>query len=227
MNKKLLVIIFLLINLSTFNMILAQEKANKNDYKEKAKSEKFLNERIGKKALKEARAEAKKLTKEGFKTPAGKLPLEKQLENAWQKQVEITTDGEPLWYIASSRAIAGNQSAAILQATNAAKIELAGQIQTKVSQLIESKVANDDLGKEEAASISNVVATSKSVISANLGRIVPLVEVYKTLSNKNVEVIITLGYSLEIANKVALNVIREELSKQSADLANELDKLEF
>ena len=134
---------------------------------------------------------------------------------------------EPLWYIASSRAIAGNQSAAILQATNAAKIELAGQIQTKVSQLIESKVANDDLGKEEAASISNVVATSKSVISANLGRIVPLVEVYKTLSNKNVEVIITLGYSLEIANKVALNVIREELSKQSADLANELDKLEF
>ena len=109
----------------------------------------------------------------------------------------------------------------------AGKNELAGTIQTKVSQLLESKVANDDLGKEEAASISNVVATSKSVISANLGRIVPLVEVYKTLSNKNVEVIITLGYRLEIANKVALNVIREELSKQSADLANELDKLEF
>ena len=65
----------------------------------------------------------------------------------------MDTEGNPYWYIASSRVVGGNQSAAVLQATNAAKIDLAGQIQTKVSQLIEAKVANDDMGQEEAASL--------------------------------------------------------------------------
>ena len=121
----------------------------------------------------------------------------------------------------------GNQSSAVLQATNAAKLALAGQIQTKVSQLIEAKVANDDMGQEEAASLSSVVAASKSVISATLGRITPLVEVYRTLENKNVEVMVTLGYSLESANKAAISAVRAELAKKSEDLAKELDKLGY
>ncbi|MCS2959596.1 hypothetical protein NXX53_26965 [Bacteroides salyersiae] len=110
------------------------------------------------------------------------------------------------------------------KATNAAKIDLAGQIQTKVSQLIEAKVANDDMGQEEAASLSSVVGASKSVISATLGRVVPLVEVYRTLDNKNVEVMVTLGYSMEAANKAAISAVRAELAKKSEDLAKELDK---
>ena len=165
------------------------------------------------------------LEKEGFKTPVGKLPLAKQLETAWEKQAELDTEGNPYWYIASSRAVGGNQSAAALQATNAAKIDLAGQIQTKVSQLIEAKVANDDMGQEEAASLSSVVASSKSVISATLGRTIPLVEVYKTLPNKNVEV--TIGYSMQSANQAAVQAIRKELAAKSEELAKQLDKLGY
>ena len=210
MKKNLLISVFtvfaLMLSVNTF----AQEKATKKDYKTMAKQEKVLNNELKKKALKDARKEAKKLTKEGFKTPIGKLPLDKQIENAWQKQAEMTPDGTPFWYVASSRAIGGNQSSAVLQATNAAKIELAGQIQTK-----------------EAASLSSVVAASKSVISATLGRITPLVEVYRTLENKNVEVMVTLGYSLESANKAAISAVRAELAKKSEDLAKELDKLGY
>lgn len=227
MKKSLLISAF-----AAFAMMLsvnshAQEKATKNDYKELQKTEKILNKDLQKKAIKEARKEAKKLEKEGFSTPIGKLPLAKQLENSWQKQAEATPDGTPYWYIASSRAIGGNQSSAALQATNAAKIDLAGQIQTKVSQLIEAKVANDDMGQEEAASLSSVVAASKSVISATLGRTVPLVEVFRTLPNKNVEVMVTLGYSLEAANKIAIKAVRDELAKKSEDLAKGLDKLGY
>ena len=108
-----------------------------------------------------------------------------------------------------------------------AKIDLAGQIQTRVSQLIEAKVANDDMGQEEAASLTSVVATSKSVISATLGRTIPLVEVYRTLENKNVEVMVTLGYSQQAANKAAIKAIRKELAAKSEELAKELDKLGY
>ena len=196
----------------------AQEKATGKAYKDLKKQEKVLDKELQKKAIKEARKEAKKLEKEGFKTP---------VETAWEKQAELDTEGNPYWYIASSRAVGGNQSAAALQATNAAKIDLAGQIQTKVSQLIEAKVANDDMGQEEAASLSSVVASSKSVISATLGRTIPLVEVYKTLPNKNVEVMVTIGYSMQSANQAAVQAIRKELAAKSEELAKQLDKLGY
>ncbi|MDR0745193.1 MAG: hypothetical protein LBF17_01705 [Mediterranea sp.] len=224
--------ILLMSALAAFVMVFsasvnAQQKASRSEFKDNQKYEKTLNKDLQKKAIKEARREAKVLEKEGFRTPVGKLPIEKQLENSWQKQVEIDTDGNPYWYIASSRAIGGNQQAAALQATNTAKIDLAGQIMTKVSQLIEAKAANNDLGQEEAASLTEVVAASKSVISATLGRTIPLIEVYRTLPNKNVEVMVTLGYSMDAANKVAIRAVRDELAKKSEDLAKELDKLGY
>ena len=207
--------------------VCAQEKATGEGFKELKKHEKVLDKNLRKKAVKEARQEAKKLEKEGFKTPVGKLPLGKQLEDAWEKQAEMDINGNPYWYIASSRMVGGNQSSAALQAVNAAKIDLAGQIQTKVSQLIEAKVANDDMGQEEAASLTSVVASSKSVISATLGRTVPLVEVYRALPNGNFEVMVTIGYSTQTANQEAVRAIRKELAAKSEVLAKELDKLGY
>ena len=224
--KKTLLFTALVAFIMSFSVnVNAQMKASDKDFKNQQKHEKVLNKDLEKKAIKAARKEAKKLTKEGFRTPVGKLALDKQLENAWQKQAELDMEGNPFWYIASSRAIGGNQSAAALQATNAAKVDLAGQIQTKVSQLIEAKVANDDMGQEEAASLSNVVAASKSIISGTLGRTIPLVEVYRTLPNKNVEVMVTIGYSMQTANQEAIKAIRQELAGKSEELAKELDKL--
>jgi hypothetical protein len=205
----------------------AQEKATGKARAELKKQEKVLDKELQKKAIKEAQKEAKRMKKEGYKTPVGKLTLDKQLEASWEKQVEIDTEGNPFWYIATQQAVAANLSSASLQATNAAKIDLAGQILTKVSQLIETKVANDDLGQQEAASLSSVVASSKSIVSGTLGRTLPLVEVYRTLPNKNVEVMVTLGYSTTEANKAAINAIRKELAAKSEVLAQELDKLGY
>ena len=217
-------LIYVELNLISLNAF-AQEKATGKAYKAIQKDEKVINKDLQKKAIKEARKEAKALAKEGFKTPVGKLPLDKQLENSWEKQMEIDMNGNPYWYIATARVIGGNQSAAAMQATNTAKIDIAGQVQTKVTQLIESKVANDDMGQEEAASLSSAVAAGKSIISGTLGRTIPLVEVYRTLPNKNVEVMVAIGYSLEAANKVAVKALSEELAKKSPELAKELDKL--
>ncbi len=207
--------------------VAAQQKATGEAREALLKHEKVLDKDLKKKALKEARKEAKRLKKEGFRTPVGKLPLDKQLESAWEKQAELDMEGNPYWYVASSRIIGGNQSAAVLQATNAAKIDIAGQIQTKVTQLIEEKTANDDMGQEEAASLKSMVATSKSIISGTLGRTVPLVEVYRTLENKNVEVMVTIGCTAQMANEVAVKAIRKELARKSEELAKELDKLGY
>ena len=227
MKKNLIISAFVALVMVFAANVNAQEKATGKNLKDLKKHEKVLDKDLHKKAIKEARKEAKNLEKEGFRTPVGKLPLDKQLENAWERQAELDMDGNPYWYVASARAIGGNQSAAVLQATNAAKIDITGQIQTKVSQLIEAKVSNEDMGLEEAASLSSVIASSKSIISATLGRIIPLVEVYRTLPNQNVEVMVTLGYSIQAANQQAIKAIRKELAAKSEELAKELDKLGY
>jgi hypothetical protein len=38
---------------------------------------------------------------------------------------------------------------------------------------------------------------------------------------------VTLGYSMDAANKVAIKAIRDELEKKSENLAKELDKLGY
>ena len=115
MKKSLLISVFATLAMMISLNALAQEKATGKAYKAIQKDEKVINK-------------AKELTKEGFKTPVGKLPLDKQLENSWEKQMEIDMNGNPYWYIATSRVIGGNQSAAAMQATNTAKIDIAGQV---------------------------------------------------------------------------------------------------
>ena len=117
MKKRLVVWVFASLAILISLIALAHEKATGKAYKAIQKDEKVINKDLQKKAIKEARKQAKELTKEGFKTPVGKLPLDKQLENSWEKQMEIDMNGNPYWYIATSRVIGGNQWAAALEAS--------------------------------------------------------------------------------------------------------------
>lgn len=51
--------------------VAAQERATGKDFKNLKEREKVLDKDLRKKAIKNARSEAKKLEKEGFKTPDG------------------------------------------------------------------------------------------------------------------------------------------------------------
>ena len=178
---------------------------------------------IKKKAVKEARKEAKKFKKQDYHVAPGALPMEKQIETAWIRQYESDEDGYPLYIVASGNSVANTQSAAKLQATELAKLELAGSISTQVAALIESSVANQQFNSEEAASVTKTVAASKNIIAQELGRTVPLFEIYRTLSNKNVESNVRIAYNSQKAMDIARKAISKKL-EQETDIAH--DKLE-
>jgi hypothetical protein len=183
---------------------------------------------LQRKAIQEAHREAKKLVKEGFKTPEGKLPLDKQLENSWQKQVEADAAGNPFWYVAFSRAIDENTSAAVASAAVVAKKNLALQIESNLSKSISASVEGNGINREAAASLTNIIAANKEIISTALERTIPLVEIYRTMPDDNVEVMITLAYSIDAANQVAVQLIRDKLlANKSKELVRELDKLGY
>jgi len=176
------------------------------------------------KAYKKARKEARKYKKEGFYVAPGAIPLEKQLEKSWAMQYETDEKGHPKYFVASGNSVAETQTAAKLQASETAKLNLAGQISTNIAALIENSIANQQLSTEEAASVTKTVAASKNLIAQELGRILTTVEMYKKLGT-NIESDVFIAYSYEMALETGKKVIRQQLEEQTDILHEKLDKL--
>ena len=121
--------------------------------------------------------------------------------------------------------IGENYDAAKMQALELAKQNLAGQIQAEVTALIENTVANKQLAQEQAASITQSVQSSKSLISQRIGRMIPVIETYRVVSNGNKEVLVRMAYNSQMARQAAKNAIREDLEKKGEDLHEQLDEL--
>lgn len=193
--------------------------------KQSTNSKEELRKELKQSAIKQARKEAKTYKKEGFKTFLGGMPLDKQIENAWMKSVAIDESGLTEYLVANARVIGGNVSAAKMQATHQAKVELAGLMSSNISSLIENSVSNKELSNEEAIAINKAVQASKELIIADLGRVTKEIEIYKDLNNKSVEVLVCLSYSSKSAAEIAVTNIHKNLEKEAENLHDKLDSL--
>ncbi len=189
-----------------------------------AQSEKEIKKDIHQKAMKEARKEAKKLKKEGFTVAPGQLPMDKQIEATWIKRYETDDRGNKKWFVVDARAVGETHSAAKLQAMEIAKLTLAGEIGTEVAGLIETSIANAQLNAEEAASVTETVATFKSLVGSKLGRTSTFFEAEKAIG-KNTEVFVTIGYSYVTAVEMSKDIIRHGLEDKIKVQSEKLDKL--
>lgn len=197
----------------------------KEQLKERKELAKASKKELNEKASKQARKEAKKLTKEGWKTAPGALPLEKQLDKSYMMQMQYDSDGFPAFIMAEGMSTGGNYDAAKMQALELAKQNLAGQIQTEITALIENTVANDQGDQGEAVSLTRSVLASKNLISQSIGRVVPVVETYRVVNGNNREVLVRIAYSQEAAKAVAKKAIKKELEEKGDDLHGKLDQL--
>lgn len=197
----------------------------KEQRKERKEITKASKSQLKEKATKVARKEAKKMVKAGWQTLPGALPIEKQLDKSYMMQYEYNEGMYPKYIMGEAMTIGGNYDAAKMQALELAKQNLAGQIQTEVTALIENTVANEQMDAGEAASITRSVMAAKNLISQSFGRTIPVIEVYRTLANKNKEVFVRIAYSSDAAKKVAKDAIRKDLEERGDSLHNKLNKL--
>lgn len=221
MKKIILFIALCLIagTATSYAQLTKEQRKERNEILKASKTE------LNAKASRAARKEAKSLTKEGWKTAPGALPLDKQLDKSYTMQMEYDEDMFPKYLMGEAMSIGENYDAAKMQALELAKQNLAGQIQTEVTALIENTVANKQLQPEEAASVVQSISAGKSLISQSIGRVITVVEVYRTVSNKNKEVLVKIAYNAYMAKQTAKKAIRDDLEKKGEDLQNKLDKL--
>ena len=193
--------------------------------KERKEIRKMSKSELNEKASKAARKEAKKLIKEGWTSAPGALPVEKQLDRSYLMQMEFDDDLYPKYMMGEAISIGENYDGAKMQALELAKQNLAGQIQTEITALIENSVANNQLEAEEAATVTKSVLASKNLISQSIGRTITVVEVYRTLTNKNKEVLVRIAYNSAMAKAAAKKAMREELEQSGNELHEKLDSL--
>ncbi len=220
--KKILFIMSLCLVAGT---TVSYAQLTKEQIKERKENQKLSKSELNEKASKAARKEAKDMKKAGWLTAPGALPVEKQLDKAYTMQMEYDAEMFPKYIMAEAMSVGQNYDAAKMQALELAKQNLAGQIQTEVTALIENNVANKQLEPENAASVVQSVSAAKNLISQSIGRTIPVVEVYRTLPNKNKEVLVRLAYSQDMAKAVAKKAIREDLEKKGNELQSKLDNL--
>lgn len=219
MKKSIVFALVLAMAVPCTTLAQTQKELNKERKEVVKQSKKELNAKVSRSTKKEA----KRLQKEGWRVAPGALPLEKQLEKAYTMQYEFDESGYPLYIMAEAMSIGENYDGAKAQALELAKENLAGQIQTEVTALVESTVANKQLAAEESATIVETVKASKNLISQSLGRVFPVVEVYRTKANKNKEVLVRLAYNEKMAREAAKHAIKQELEAKGQDLHKQLD----
>ena len=181
--------------------------------------------KASKSELNEKASKAAKLQKEGWQTAPGALPLEKQLDKSYAMQYQYDESMYPMYIMGEAMSIGENYDGAKMQAMELAKQNLAAQIQTEVSGLIDNSVATQQLAMEEAVTVTKSIMASKSLIVQSIGRTITVMECYRTLKNKNKEVLVRIAYNGAMAKAAAKNAIRQSLENESEELHKKLDNV--
>ncbi len=176
-------------------------------------------------AEKSIKKEVRQLKKDGWKVAPGNIALDLQLKESYDKALERDSKGFDKYVAGEAMTVGENYDAALFQASNLAKLDLAGKIQTEVTELIDNRLANKQLSQKQATSLTESVAASKNLVSQKLGRVLTPVKMYRDLENGNVEVRTVVYYSHELAMDIMKQTIREDLEQKADDLSKQLDKI--
>ena len=197
----------------------------KEQRKERQEVSKFSKKELNEKATKAARKEAKRLAKEGWRNAPGALPIEKQLDKSYLMQYMYDSDGAPQYIMGEGMSIGGNYDSAKMQALELAKQQVISKIESEIALAVENEVSNSQMSSEQAASVAESVSRSKSLAHQKLSRILPVVELYRTLPNKNKEVLVHVAYDMNSVREIAKRVVQEDLRAKGANLGKQVDEM--
>ena len=203
-----LVMLSLSMGVSAQNALQRKLKENKAALKEKAS--------------KDAKKEAKRYQKEGWEVMPGVLPTEKQCDRLFMFLDDFDDDMNPLYIDGTGSSVAENMSAAQIQATELARMNIASKISSEATGIVDNMVANKMLADDQAASITTTLVENKSIFSQKLGRVQTPLTVTRELKNKNKEVMVRMVTKVSSIKEIAKEAVRAELEKEGKELSEEL-----
>jgi hypothetical protein len=174
----------------------------------------------------DVKKESKKYEKEGWNNFPGSMPIGQQLNNTFNKQNELDEDGMQKWFFASGVSVGQTLAAAEMQANELAKNDLVQQVESDIKSFTETNLANNQLSKDEAASITKTVSVVTNKVAQKLGRVIPLLRIYRETSN-NYEVQVQVGYNIASAKKIMLEEVKKELGADAQIIKEKMNNFLF
>lgn len=176
---------------------------------------KYKTEKLGKE-------EAKKREKEQWSVMEGSIPMAQQFEENFTRQRMLDDDGEPLYFFGHGSFTTDDKSAAYKFACQAARQDIASQLESEMAEAFSSDVRSSKLSAEESVTVNDVFAQGKEVVSAKLAGVRPLVKLYKR-DKFQYTVEVEMYYSREKARELARQAARENLAKKDPGLTKLVD----
>ncbi len=166
-------------------------------------------------ADKDSRKSAKAMEKDGWQSMAGRLTLEKQIEQAKVAEATLDADGNKTYLIGTHVAVGGNYSAAKNIANTRAKAELATQLKTRIKSDILDKNSNKQLSPKDIKLLDETIAVVVENADVSMQGVNNLMEAYRNIDGGKCEVTITLGVKADALVKQALAKIDKQMAKKS------------
>lgn len=161
---------------------------------------------------KELETEVKETLKnlEGWQVKPGSLSLQAQQKRSSQVQLFE----EDKWIVGSASSTGSVYDAARLQAMTLAKSEVAGQMETQITEMIDAKVENKELGNGTAESVTDIAMKSKAkIVDKKVRRPRILMECYRNLPNGNIEVLVRLAIDKNTVNDLAEEIVEDAIKQ--------------
>lgn len=188
------------------------QKEIKQIIKDRKDAVNLSKKEICKRAIKEAKRQAKALKKDGWKAAPGSISLEKQLSNLLLRQYEM--NGRfPAYIIGKSSATSGSYAVSRKMAITRARVEIATNIEAEVVALTEITDSNVELTREEVQTIAKMIDTSKQLVQQSIGRTDVIFEAYREVDSKTTEVQVGITYDGQMARSTMLKLFGEDESK--------------
>lgn len=224
--KKLLLLGFIALTMTFSSNLYSQSvKDAKEIAKERKINAKLSESELNAKCSKQVKQDAKKYTKEGWIVKPGALPITKQLEKAYNMQYEYVESPAglvPKYIYGEASSVGEIYDAAKKSAIILAQHSIADVMGLEIAEAIKVNVGNEQL-KNDAVSVAEVASGAMDMVLQKLGRMIPVIEMYRNSSDGKVEVLVRLAYSEKMAKEMAKDAMREELKNKGIELQNKLE----
>lgn len=199
--KKLLIAIALVMGISG---VATQAQSVKEIVAESFKKNKC--EKYGKK-------ESKAKLGEGWKAYEGSAPLEKQFAESYARELATDDNEEPYFYQGVGSFSADDLGAAYKFASERAMQDIAAKVEKTIAEAIDANV--DAVGGGQTAAANKASSRAKSVVTAKLKGVRPIVKMYKK-TGYQYEVSVVMYYSRRQADQEAARAYAEAAASESA-----------
>lgn len=166
--------------------------------------------------------EASLLRKEGWTVLSGMMSIVSQLNKSLQYKDNLF----PKYVMGEAMARGDSYDGVKMHALELAKVNLVARIiQDEVRSLFQNAVAKGVLTQVQFDSIIQNLKTSKLLISQNIGTTITVLEVYRTLVNKNIEVLVRIACESYSVKEIIKKIIRSGLGNSDELLLKKIDEI--